>query len=256
MLWSRGSDTQARTNLRQTLASIRKVLRALGDIILSNASSLRLLSGAVRSDISILVENERNAIWPQLEAIGPLLHGIQVNEPGLSNWLNLERHAIQHRVSTALFKLAEDLLAAGECDEARRLRAFAFGRSRSSFTRGSKINRTRPDAPATYGWIRGQIFSLNGQFEEAIEELMGASTLNSLAQAFLVGGYARMASREDANLALNDFVEMRRREQTSRNLPVHAKTVADLAGGFRAMWLRKEDWEHIASELALAGLSH
>ena len=111
-----------------------------------------------------------------------------------------------------------------------------------------------PLPPAAFGWIRGQVFSLNDRYEAAIAELMGASNLNSLAQAFLVGGYARLGRADDAAIALDNFVTLRRSELRSRHLPDPARTVAALAGGFRAMWRRQQDWDHIATGLALAGL--
>ncbi len=85
--------------------------------------------------------------------------------------------------------------------------------------------------------------------------MLGASILNSLAQAFLVGAYARLGRADDASNALNDFIQMRQDEFRIRDIPMPDITVMGLAGGFRAMWQRQQDWEHIASGLALAGLS-
>ncbi len=107
---------------------------------------------------------------------------------------------------------------------------------------------------ATFGWIRGQVFSLNRQFDNAINELRGASSLNSLALAFLAGDYARLGRPEDAAAALDEFVDVRLAELSSRNLPVGAKTIASLASGFKGMWANPNDWQHIANGLALAGL--
>jgi len=107
---------------------------------------------------------------------------------------------------------------------------------------------------ATFGWIRGQVFSLNRQFDNAINELRGASSLNSLALAFLAGDYARLDRLVDAAATLDEFVDVRLRELSSRNLPVGAKTVESLASGFQGMWANQNDWKHIADGLVLAGL--
>ena len=95
-----------------------------------------------------------------------------------------------------------------------------------------KSTERDPIPPATFGWIKGQVYSFNGYFEESIEELMGASILNSMAQAFLVGGYARLGRMDDAKYALNDFIKMRADEFRSRNKPTPEGTVLELAGDF------------------------
>lgn len=107
---------------------------------------------------------------------------------------------------------------------------------------------------ATFGWIRGQVFSLNGRHEDAIDELRGASSLNSLALAFLAGDYARTGRSKEAATTLAEFVELRRRELTERDIPFDGETVQDLASGYSAMWKNPEDWDHIASGLKSAGL--
>lgn len=112
-----------------------------------------------------------------------------------------------------------------------------------------------PLPPATFGWIRGQVFSLNGRFEESIGELMGAAALNSLSKAFLAGAYARMGRKADASLALEDYVATRRAEFACRHLAAPEVNVQGLAGGYRAMWKRQQDWDHIALGLKQAGLA-
>lgn len=112
-----------------------------------------------------------------------------------------------------------------------------------------------PLPPATFGWIRGQVFSLNGRFEESIGELMGAAALNSLSKAFLAGAYARVGRKADASLALEDYIETRRAEFACRQMAIPEVTVQGLAGGYRAMWKRQQDWDHIALGLSQAGLA-
>ena len=108
---------------------------------------------------------------------------------------------------------------------------------------------------ATFGWIRGQVFSLNGRYDEAIDALRGAASLNSLALAFLAGDYARLGRVKEAGAVLAEFVSERRAELVSRDIPVGGDSVATLAGGFRDMWCKARDWQHIADGLELAGLS-
>lgn len=108
---------------------------------------------------------------------------------------------------------------------------------------------------ATFGWIRAQVFSFNGRYDDTINELRGVSVLNSLAQAFLVGAYSRTGRKDEASAALAEFVKMRRGELEGRGQRVSSDNVDELAGGFRGMWRRAEDWEHIADGLALAGLA-
>lgn len=111
-----------------------------------------------------------------------------------------------------------------------------------------------PLPPAAFGWIRGQVFSLNNRFEDAIDELMGAASLNSLSKAFLAGAYARMGRKTDASFALEDFVQTRRAEFAGRKLATPAAHINGLAGGYRTMWKQQHDWDHIAFGLVQAGL--
>ena len=107
---------------------------------------------------------------------------------------------------------------------------------------------------AAFGWIRGQAFSLNRRSAEAIDELRGASCLNSLALAFLAGDYARLGRSHEAGIALSDFIEIRRTELAARRFFVERNTVTDLASGYCSMWREPDDWQHIATGLELAGL--
>ena len=62
-LWSRGSDAQARTNLRQTLASIRKALPGENACIESNGTTLRMTEGAIEADFKALQQGDFNTLW-------------------------------------------------------------------------------------------------------------------------------------------------------------------------------------------------
>lgn len=109
-LWSRGSPAQARTNLRQTLASIRKSL-AGHDIIDGTAATLRIRDRAFTTDIAAFAGPDHDAILRYLKNLGPLLDGIDLDEPGFSDWLTQERASLQRQVTTALFECSEKLIA-------------------------------------------------------------------------------------------------------------------------------------------------
>ena len=156
----------------------------------------------------------------------------------------------QSQIEKALRKIANEVESNAWCGYAFSL----IGNHEVALQEVLRSTERDPRPPASFGWIRAQVFSFNGQFDAVIEELLGASVLNSLAQAFLVGAYARLGRAEDASGALADFTQMRRSELLTRQRPVPRDTVVGLAGGFRAMWQRPQDWEHIASGLSLAGL--
>ena len=156
----------------------------------------------------------------------------------------------QAQIHKTLLKIGNEVESNAWCGYALLL----LGLHENALQEVLKSTERDPLPPSTFGWIRGQVFSFNCQYDEVVEELLGASILNSLAQAFLVGAYARMGRADDASNALNDFIQMRQDEFRIRGNPMPDITVMGLAGGFRPMWQRQQDWEHIASGLVLAGL--
>ena len=118
MLWSRGSDAQARGNLRQTLASIRKSMGEGGDIIISEGSVLSLnreMASVDAEQISQIGFGEQTTG----DDIGQLLEGIEIDEPDFAEWLDRQRSEFQNRLASSLFKSAEDALLAGDTASAQ-----------------------------------------------------------------------------------------------------------------------------------------
>lgn len=157
----------------------------------------------------------------------------------------------QVQIYKTLLKIGNEVESNAWCGYALSL----LGLHDSALQEVLKSTERDPLPPSTFGWIRGQVFAFNGQYVAVVEELLGASILNSLAQAFLVGAYARLKRGDDASNALNDFILMRKDEFRIRDDPVPDISVMGLAGGFRTMWRRQQDWEHIAAGLGLAGIS-
>ena len=117
-----------------------------------------------------------------------------------------------------------------------------------------KAMRLDPLHPPALDWILGLAYYFAKRYEDVIRVLMGEALLNSLAHAFLVGAYAHLGRVSEARTALTSFVRERRREFNSRNMVVEGDTVAALAGGYRKMWRKEADWDHIADGLRKAGL--
>lgn len=58
----------------------------------------------------------------------------------------------------------------------------------------------------------------------------------------------------EAQTALKAFIKKRRQEFQSRNIVVESDNLKTLAGGYRSIWKRDEDWEHFVDGLRKAGL--
>ncbi|WP_176440369.1 BTAD domain-containing putative transcriptional regulator [Boseongicola aestuarii] len=155
----------------------------------------------------------------------------------------------QAQIDSTLSKIGNEIESNAWCGYALSL----LGDHRRAEIEVLRSTARDPLPPATFGWIRGQVFSFNGRYGDAVEELMGAASLNSLSKAFLAGAYAQMG-RKDASFALEDYVETRRSEFACRQMEVPAATVTGLASGYRSMWKRRQDWDHIAIGLKKAGL--
>ncbi|SHK15722.1 hypothetical protein SAMN05444000_12049 [Shimia gijangensis] len=114
--------------------------------------------------------------------------------------------------------------------------------------------RLDPLHPPSLDWILGQVYFFLGRYEDSVGKLIGEAHLNSLAGAILVAAYAHSERQGEAETALVSFVQRRRAELESRGIAAGANTIAELAGGFRAMWRNPEDWGLLASGLRQAGL--
>jgi TolB-like protein/class 3 adenylate cyclase/Tfp pilus assembly protein PilF len=118
-----------------------------------------------------------------------------------------------------------------------------------------EARRLDPLHPPALDWIYGQIFFFAGRYDEVVNLLIGEALLNSLAHVFLVAAYAHAGREAEAQQALKAFIEKRREEFSSRGLPINEETIESLAGGFKFMWRREEDWLLLADGLRKAGLS-
>ncbi|MBS9717555.1 hypothetical protein J4E70_11415 [Pseudohalocynthiibacter aestuariivivens] len=116
------------------------------------------------------------------------------------------------------------------------------------------VAKRRTTLPPTFEWISGQMFSFQGRDSDVVRTLNGASLLNSLGLAFRAGAQARLGMSEEALFTLAEFKEARVRDQHLSGLRADADTIETALGGFRTMWRRPDDWEHIAQGLRLAGL--
>jgi TolB-like protein len=116
------------------------------------------------------------------------------------------------------------------------------------------VAKRRTTLPPTFEWILGQLYSFQGRDAEVVQTLNGASLLNSTGLAFRAGSQARLGMIEEAQFTLAEFKEARVRDQRLSGTKAGADTIDSALGGFRVLWRRPEDWDHIAHGLRLAGL--
>lgn len=116
------------------------------------------------------------------------------------------------------------------------------------------VAKRRTTLPPTFEWILGQLFSFQGRDAEVVQILNGASLLNSIGLAFRAGSQARLGMLEEAQFTLTEFKEARIRDQRLSGMKADSDTIESALGGFRALWRRPEDWEHIAQGLRFAGM--
>lgn len=112
-----------------------------------------------------------------------------------------------------------------------------------------------PLHPSSFEWVYGQSLFFAGNAAKANEVLRGDALLNSVALACRVGTHAELGDVAAARSGLEAFLRTRRQEFESRGIPIAAEDVETLAGGYRAMLRRTEDWDRLTSGLRRAGLS-
>ena len=92
MLWSRSPEAQARTNLRQALATLRKSLQPGPDVVRADGGVLGIRRESAILDINGLSDPEMPAQAGDLPLpAGEFLEGVAINEPGFAEWLTGER---------------------------------------------------------------------------------------------------------------------------------------------------------------------
>ncbi|MFC6636909.1 adenylate/guanylate cyclase domain-containing protein [Sulfitobacter sp. JBTF-M27] len=119
----------------------------------------------------------------------------------------------------------------------------------------SEAMRLDPLHPPAIDWIMGQVEFFNGHLEATLGLLIGEARLNSLASAFVAASYAHLGREREATAALHQFIAERHDEFASRGIEVDEDSVPSLARGFRKMWQRPEDFEHLAAGLRTADLT-
>lgn len=124
LLWSRSGQAQARTNLRQSLASLRKALGADADIIEARGAVLGLRLDEVDLDTNALGKDGPLPTAVQrlddLSAAPTLLAGLSVNEAPFEDWLTAERATFAALLSSELARIAEALIGAGDLSGAHK----------------------------------------------------------------------------------------------------------------------------------------
>ncbi len=121
MLWSRSPEGQARANLRQALAGVRKALGDGSVAIESRGTLLVLNSSYADSDTQSLTSPPDNgkshdADW--LLDLGQLLDGVDLREPPFEEWILQERQKWMRLLCGRLVEVAEADMAAGRHDRA------------------------------------------------------------------------------------------------------------------------------------------
>ena len=111
-----------------------------------------------------------------------------------------------------------------------------------------------PLHPPTLDWILGQVRFFDGRYDEVIDLLYGKARLNSLAHAFVAAAHAMLGHTDSAELALQTFIEQRRREFQIRDIEVANNSIQSLAGACKAMWKDSANWQQHADGLRKTGL--
>ena len=121
MLWGSRFDEQARQSLRQALSRLRKILGA--EVLLSAERFVRLRTDILVSDLAEFDSlcNSRDAdSLRQAAALSnqEFLTGLQVREPGFTEWLFAERRRIAGKRRHIALHLARFELTAGDAEGA------------------------------------------------------------------------------------------------------------------------------------------
>jgi class 3 adenylate cyclase len=121
LLWGSHFDVQAKQNLRQALARLRKVLGP--DALESDGEVVWLNAAAVQCDISrfeaLVHEGSRDALSEAAGLYrGRLVDDVAVSEEGWNEWLTGERERLLQLALGALMGLGEQELAAGRAEQA------------------------------------------------------------------------------------------------------------------------------------------
>jgi len=121
LLWGSHFDAQAKQNLRQALARLRKVLGP--DALESDGEVVWLNAAAIMCDVrrfeALIREGSREALSSAADLYrGRLVDDVALSEEGWSDWLTAERERLLELALGALMGLGEQELAAGRAEQA------------------------------------------------------------------------------------------------------------------------------------------
>ena len=121
LFWGERGDDQARTSLRQTLATLRRALGPAAAALDTTGDALRIDPAAAPTDLATVMAITRNATIDDLRDAatlgGELLEGLGPVEPEFDRWLSGERAAVRARQVAILDRLSDLHFAAGEIDD-------------------------------------------------------------------------------------------------------------------------------------------
>ncbi|MHC4066938.1 MAG: BTAD domain-containing putative transcriptional regulator, partial [Planctomycetota bacterium] len=161
LLWGDHTESQAQTNLRQTLTVLRKALAAIQeDVLRADRKSIGLNWDCLEVDAASFEELVARGAQSDLEAAvalyrGDLLDGIEVPDPGFQAWLEDERRRYRDLMARALNALMELKHSEGAREEAIAL--------------GQRLLSLDPLQERVHRWVM-TIYSESGQREAAIQQ--------------------------------------------------------------------------------------
>ena len=124
LLWGRQTDEQARLNLRQCLASLRKAMGApAAAVIDADQASIMVHGDAIEVDVETLRKlADRDLTEGLVDAAGlckgELLADLNLREDEFEDWLSLERQTARKLQADVLRRVSEERLADGDGEAA------------------------------------------------------------------------------------------------------------------------------------------
>jgi TolB-like protein/Tfp pilus assembly protein PilF len=138
LLWGSHFDAQARQNLRQALARLRRILGE--GVIAADNETVGLRAGAITTDVArfeaLLLEGSRDALDEAVGLYGDsFLADLSIEEESWNEWLVVQRQRLEDVAIDGMIKLGEHELSRGDHTAALR-----------SLNRALALNSTREDA--------------------------------------------------------------------------------------------------------------
>ena len=123
MFWGRSAEEQARASLRQTLASLRKILNFNDQYLIeSNSDEIYLVEEALYVDAIIFMQASDDDVSSTKHAVdlyqGEFLDGFSIKEDLFENWLREKREQFNELAKFKMASLAEYWNGSGELNKA------------------------------------------------------------------------------------------------------------------------------------------